>query len=226
MHELGIVFHIIRTVDGACRDAGVHRVSAVTLQLGEVSGVVPRYLTDAWAWAAAKNPLVAGAELKVEEIPALTFCEGCGQTYGTVEHGKVCPHCGSEKTYLLQGQEVMVKEVEAAEDELASGEGVAGAAAAGAAGGAAGVDGAGASAGVVETAAEDAAGVDVTVGSGGTGTFSADVGAPSVNAGGAGFDFASAAALGGTPGVVSAVPGEMQPDYVDPVDAAHPMLID
>ncbi len=206
MHELGIVFHIIRTVDGACRDAGVHRVSAVTLQLGEVSGVVPRYLTDAWAWAAAKNPLVAGAELKVEEIPALTFCEGCGQTYGTVEHGKVCPHCGSEKTYLLQGQEVMVKEVEAAEDELTTGEGVAGAAAAG--------------------AAEDAAGVDVTVGSGGTGALSADAGAPSVNAGGAGFDFASAAALGGTPGVVSAVPGEMQPDYVDPVDAAHPMLID
>ncbi len=206
MHELGIVFHIIRTVDGACRDAGVHRVSAVTLQLGEVSGVVPRYLTDAWAWAAAKNPLVAGAELKVEEIPALTFCEGCGQTYGTVEHGKVCPHCGSEKTYLLQGQEVMVKEVEAAEDELTTGEGVAGAAAAG--------------------AAEDAAGVDVTVGSGGTGALSADAGAPSVNAGGAGVDFASAAALGGTPAPAPAVPGEMQPDYVDPVDAAHPMLID
>ncbi len=206
MHELGIVFHIIRTVDGACRDAGVHRVSAVTLQLGEVSGVVPRYLTDAWAWAAAKNPLVAGAELKVEEIPALTFCEGCGQTYGTVEHGKVCPHCGSEKTYLLQGQEVMVKEVEAAEDELTTGEGVAGAAAAG--------------------AAEDAAGVDVTVGSGGTGALSADAGAPSVNAGGAGVDFASAAALGGTPAPAPAVPGETQSDYVDPVDAAHPMLID
>lgn len=118
MHELGIVFHIIRTVEGACRDAGVRRVSSVTLQLGEVSGVVPRYLTDAWTWAAAKNPLVAGAELKVEEIPALTFCEGCGKTYGTVEHGKTCPHCGGEHTYLLQGQEVMVKEVEAAEDEL------------------------------------------------------------------------------------------------------------
>ena len=116
MHELGIVFHIIRTVEGACRDAGVRRVSAVTLQLGEVSGVVPRYLTDAWAWAAAKNQLVAGAELKVEEIPALTFCEGCGQTYGTVEHGKTCPRCGSDQTYLLQGQEVMVKEVEAAGD--------------------------------------------------------------------------------------------------------------
>lgn len=116
MHELGIVFHIIRTVEGACRDAGVRRVSAVTLELGEVSGVVPHYLTDAWAWAAAKNQLVAGAELKIEEIPARTFCTSCGTTYATVEHGKVCPNCGSEETYLLQGQEVLVKEVETSEE--------------------------------------------------------------------------------------------------------------
>ncbi len=119
MHELGIVFHIIRTVDGACRDAGVRHVSAVTLELGEVSGVVPHYLTDAWAWAAAKNPLVAGAELKVETIPARTFCTSCGTTYATVEHGKVCPNCSSEETYLLQGQEVLVKEVETPEEASA-----------------------------------------------------------------------------------------------------------
>ena len=51
MHELGIVFHIIRTVEDACRDNAILRVSSVTLQLGEVSGVVPHYLEDAWRWA-------------------------------------------------------------------------------------------------------------------------------------------------------------------------------
>ena len=117
MHELGIVFHIIRTVEGVCAQNGVSRVSAVTLSLGEVSGVVPHYLTDAWKWASNKNPLVAGSELKVEEIPAITYCEACGKTYGTVEHGRTCPYCASGQTYLLQGQEVMVKEIETPEEE-------------------------------------------------------------------------------------------------------------
>ena len=110
MHELGIVFHIIRTVEDACRDNAILRVSSVTLQLGEVSGVVPHYLEDAWRWASNKNSLVAGAELKVEEIPAVTYCEDCKKTYETVKHGKTCPYCGSARTYLVQGQEVMVKE--------------------------------------------------------------------------------------------------------------------
>ena len=54
MHELGIVFHIIRTVEDACRDNAILRVSSVTLQLGEVSGVVPHYLEDAWRWQATR----------------------------------------------------------------------------------------------------------------------------------------------------------------------------
>ena len=43
MHELGIVFHIIRQRGGswAARTA-CSRVNAVTLELGEVSGVVER----------------------------------------------------------------------------------------------------------------------------------------------------------------------------------------
>ena len=52
MHELGIVYHIIRDVENVARANGVSRVSSVTLLLGEVSGVVPDLLLDAWRWAA------------------------------------------------------------------------------------------------------------------------------------------------------------------------------
>ena len=69
MHELGIVFHIIRSVEGVARENNLRRVSSVTLELGEVSGVIPSYLTDCWDWACAKNDLMCGAELVVEEVP-------------------------------------------------------------------------------------------------------------------------------------------------------------
>ena len=104
MHELGIVYHIIRDVENVARANGVRRVSSVTLLLGEVSGVVPDLLLDAWRWAADKKSITQGAELIVEPVEAVTHCE-------------TCPHCGSGETYLLQGQEVMIKQIETPDED-------------------------------------------------------------------------------------------------------------
>ena len=101
MHELGIVFHIIRTVEDVARQNDVARIRRVTLQLGEVSGVVESYLQDCWKWAAAKSELLPG--------------EGCGRDYPTVQFGRTCPHCQSPRTHLLQGHEMLIKEIEAVE---------------------------------------------------------------------------------------------------------------
>lgn len=119
MHELGIVYHIIRDVENVARANGVSRVSSVTLLLGEVSGVVPDLLLDAWRWAADKKPTTEGSELIVEPVEAVTHCEACGRDYATVEHGKTCPHCGSGETYLLQGQDVMIKQIETPDEDPA-----------------------------------------------------------------------------------------------------------
>ena len=75
MHELGIVFHIIRTVEDVARQNDVTRIRRVTLQLGEVSG----------------------------------------EQYPTVQFGRTCPHCQSPRTHLLQGHEMLIKEIEAVE---------------------------------------------------------------------------------------------------------------
>lgn len=113
MHELGIVFHLIKMVDEVGEQNSLTSVSRVTLTLGEVSGVIPDYLADCWKWAAEKDDLVRGSELVVEEAPAVTLCNACGRTYGTVAHGKTCPHCGSSDTVLASGNEVELTSIEA-----------------------------------------------------------------------------------------------------------------
>lgn len=113
------MYHIIRDVENVARANGVSRVSSVTLLLGEVSGVVPDLLLDAWRWVADKKPITEGAELIVEPVAAVTHCESCGCDYATVEHGKTCPHCGSDETYLLRGQEVMIKQIETPDEDPA-----------------------------------------------------------------------------------------------------------
>lgn len=118
MHELGIVFHIIRSVEEVAAQNGLRRVSAVTLELGEVSGIIPSYLADCWNWACAKNDLMRGAELVIEEVPVVTLCEACEKTYGTAQHGRTCPYCGSERTYLVQGDESVIKEITTPDEDV------------------------------------------------------------------------------------------------------------
>ncbi len=113
MHELGIVFHIIDSVERVGRENDLTSVSAVTLELGEVSTVVDTYLQDCWRWAADRSELLRGAELKTEALPAVTQCDACGKTYPTVAHGRICPYCASESTHLLCGSEINIKEIEA-----------------------------------------------------------------------------------------------------------------
>jgi hydrogenase nickel incorporation protein HypA/HybF len=113
MHELGTVFYVIKEVEKICRENDLHVVGSVTLEIGEVSGIIPEYIVDCWNWAREKSELMKNAELKVENLEAVTYCEDCQKTYPTLRYKKICPYCGSEHTYLLTGNEYNIKEIEA-----------------------------------------------------------------------------------------------------------------
>lgn len=112
MHELGVVFSVIDTVNEVAIENEAEKVHKVTLEIGEVSTVIPEYLIDVWNWSIKKHELLDECELNVETLEAITFCENCEGTYRTLDFGKTCPHCGSEKTYLLRGNEFNIKEIE------------------------------------------------------------------------------------------------------------------
>lgn len=113
MHELGVVFHVIRMVEDVAEENDLTEIASVTLEIGEVSGIIESYLQNCWKWSVEKkSEIMHGAKLYVETIPAVTYCEDCRQTYETVQYGKTCPRCGSEHTYLLRGNEFNIKEIE------------------------------------------------------------------------------------------------------------------
>ena len=113
MHELGVTFHVIKAVEEVARENNLTQVSNVILELGEVSMVIPDQLRDCFKWAVEnRSEHMHGCELTIETIPAVTFCEDCREEYPTVEHGKICPFCHSEHTYLLKGNEFNIKQIE------------------------------------------------------------------------------------------------------------------
>lgn len=113
MHELGIVFAMVDVLEDAAKKNDLSHITKVTVELGEVSGVVTDFFEDAWQWASSKNDLLRGAELEVLVAHAQTVCNACGKTYPTVEFGKTCPHCGSLETELLYGRELEIVSIEA-----------------------------------------------------------------------------------------------------------------
>lgn len=113
MHELGIIVHITKTLQNVAKENHLSEIGSVTLEIGEVSTIVPDYLTDCWKYYRKKFPLIEHSELKIEMLPATTYCEDCLQTYPTVEFGRQCPHCKGWNTYLLCGDECNIKEIEA-----------------------------------------------------------------------------------------------------------------
>jgi hydrogenase nickel incorporation protein HypA/HybF len=112
MHELGIVFHIIDIIKDTAKENNVKQVLSVTLEIGEVSTIVPSYLDDCWKWAVEREEIMKGCKLKINMIKAVTICEDCGNKFSTLEFKKICPKCGSEHTHLLKGDETNIKEIE------------------------------------------------------------------------------------------------------------------
>ena len=113
MHELGTIHYVIDTVEKLAVENELSKVGSVTLEVGEVSGIIPRFLTDYWEYAKKKTTYLQEAELKIETIRAVTYCQNCGKTYPTVQYAKICPHCQSDNTFLVTGNEYVIKEIEA-----------------------------------------------------------------------------------------------------------------
>lgn len=111
MHELGIVTYVAKSVTKIADEKEIKKIGAVILEIGEVSGIIGDYLVDCWNYFRKRYPVIKEAELQYETLPAVTYCEDCKEKYATVQYGRICPHCGSEKTYLLTGNECNIKEL-------------------------------------------------------------------------------------------------------------------
>ena len=111
MHELGIVIHTAKTIQEFAEENEIGEVLSVTLRVGEVSGVIASEFISCWNYFRKKYPALINAELKLETEEAETWCDGCKSIYRTVDYGRICPRCGSERTWLLHGNGCTIQEI-------------------------------------------------------------------------------------------------------------------
>lgn len=113
MHELGIAFHVVKEADDFADKNNISSIKGLTLEIGEVSGVVPQYLLDVWPWACEnRSKHLKGATLNIIELKAISYCEDCEKTFDTVKYGKKCPFCNNSNTYLVEGNEIKIQSIQ------------------------------------------------------------------------------------------------------------------
>ena len=81
MHELGIVLNVIDRVEEIAKENNVKKVTKLTLEIGEVSSIVPSYFSDCFEWAKKKTDYMKDTELEMIILEGLSYCRDCNKTY-------------------------------------------------------------------------------------------------------------------------------------------------
>jgi hydrogenase nickel incorporation protein HypA/HybF len=112
MHEIGVVMQVIEALEGVMRQHGLTRVQAVTLQIGELSSSVPRYVEACWPAAVHGGPFHETG-LRIEILPGTARCRACAREFRLSAEGPDCPACGSPDCRITGGNEFLIKEISA-----------------------------------------------------------------------------------------------------------------
>ena len=107
MHELSITCSIVELVANTAKGRKVHRV---TVEIGQLSGVMPNWIGISFP-EVAKGIEVRARSLHIREIAAIASCEACGAEFPTPSMFTPCP-CGSFRFTRLKGEELNLKSIE------------------------------------------------------------------------------------------------------------------
>jgi len=115
MHELAVCQSMLRQIEDIARQHGARAVTAVTVQIGPLSGVAPELLASAFPLASA-GTVAQNAVLQLDSLPVRVHCEGCGADSDAAPNRLLCGACGDWHTRLLSGDELLLGSVELAID--------------------------------------------------------------------------------------------------------------
>jgi hydrogenase nickel incorporation protein HypA/HybF len=108
MHELSVAESIVSVVE---RHAAGRTVRAVDVRVGHMRQVVPTALEFAFELV-TQGTVLEGAELRIEEVPAVALCRRCGAETRLEGFPLACGRCRGMDVELVAGEELLVDSLE------------------------------------------------------------------------------------------------------------------
>jgi hydrogenase nickel incorporation protein HypA/HybF len=110
MHEISLVRNILRTLEEEYPEKR-GQLRRVQLKAGLLSNVQPILMQNAWEAVLADEPEYAYTKLEVIVLPILIYCNECNKTLEVENYRFICA-CGKPSRNVIQGEELLISEVE------------------------------------------------------------------------------------------------------------------
>ncbi len=117
MHEMGIAMEIVEiAISSIPDDIKNARVERVNLKVGKMSAIVVESLRFCFE-IVAKDTLLSGAKLNVEEIPVVVRCRECNFEWTVNEPVFTCRECKSGLIDIVSGRELDITSIEVVDEQ-------------------------------------------------------------------------------------------------------------
>lgn len=110
MHEMGLCDALLKMAQKILQEGGMTQAQRLTVEVGDLSGVVPHYLSDCWQ-AVAHGTIFEKTEFIIEQVPGSIRCLDCGKVFDSRREQYICPACGSLKLTPISGRDMTLKEI-------------------------------------------------------------------------------------------------------------------
>lgn len=94
------------------KDENLTVVRKITLEIGELSGTVPHFITDCYKAVVADTPF-QDTELVIEIVPGIARCNDCQIDFRIDLENLCCPRCFGKNLTPIAGKDLTIKEIEA-----------------------------------------------------------------------------------------------------------------
>jgi hydrogenase nickel incorporation protein HypA/HybF len=111
MHELAICQALIIQVTDLAKERSATSVSDIFVSVGPLSGVESALLQNAFPIAVA-GTVAESAELHIDSLPVRVHCKDCDAESEVSANRLLCAQCGTWKTRLVSGDELLLTRVE------------------------------------------------------------------------------------------------------------------
>lgn len=110
MHERSLVRALLTQVGELLQQHHAPRVASVRVRIGEFSGVEPELFRLAFDDMVQATPF-RGASLELKTVDLEARCEECERRFHVPSFRFHCPDCGSTKTAVICGEELLLESV-------------------------------------------------------------------------------------------------------------------
>ena len=111
MHEVALAEEVLRIVQDAARREGLGRVSALWLEIGQLSSVEPEAMHFCFE-SVARGSVAAGARLEIVTVAGAAWCRDCRAVVAMSALGDACPRCGGYQMQVTSGAQMRVRQLE------------------------------------------------------------------------------------------------------------------